>query len=327
MAEIGAVAIGRNEGDRLRRCLASVVKEVAAVVYVDSGSQDDSVAFAHSLGVETVALDLSVPFTAARARNQGFQRLVEIKPDIEYVQFLDGDCELQPGWLARAEKELASRPETAVVCGRRRERFPEASIYNLLCDIEWDTAIGEALACGGDALVRVAAFREVGGYDRGVIAAEDNELCLRLRRRGWKVLRIDAEMTRHDAAMHRFGQWWRRAVRCGYAYALGAALHGRSPERHFVRERRRIWLWAFAVPAAALAAALPTGGLSLLLGLLYPLQILRVYRQMRRRGTARRLAAAYAVSCVVSKFPEFVGLCQFTANRLRGRPARIIEYK
>jgi GT2 family glycosyltransferase len=252
---------------------------------------------------------------------------VEIKPDIEYVQFLDGDCELQPGWLARAAKEIASCAEAAVVCGRLRERFPEASIYNLLCDVEWDTSVGEARSCGGIALIRVAAFSEVGGFDPGIIAAEDDELCLRLRRRGWKVLRVDAEMALHDAAMYRFGQWWRRALRCGYAYALGAALHGRSPERHFVRERRRIWLWGFVVPAAALGAALPTGGLSLLLGLLYPFQILRVYWRTRRRGVARRAASAYAISCVAAKFPEFLGLCQFAANRLRGRPARIIEYK
>ena len=327
MAEIGTVAIGRNEGDRLRRCLASVVKEVAAVVYVDSGSQDDSVAFAHSLGVETVALDLSVPFTAARARNQGFQRLVEVKPDIEYVQFLDGDCEMQPGWLARAAQEMASRPDAAVVCGRRRERFPQASVYNLLCDIEWDTPVGTAHSCGGDALLRVAAFREVGGYDPGVIAGEEPELCLRLRRRSWLVLRIDAEMTLHDADMHRFGQWWRRSLRSGFAYALGANLHGRSPDRHCVRERRSALLWGFAVPAVAVGAVLPSGGLSLLLGLLYPLQVLRVYRWMRRRGIARRAAAAYALSCVVAKFPQFLGVCKFMAHRLHGRPARIIEYK
>ena len=67
MAEIGVVAIGRNEGMRLRRCLESVVRRAAVVVYVDSGSQDDSVAFAKSLGVATVVLDLAIPFTAARA--------------------------------------------------------------------------------------------------------------------------------------------------------------------------------------------------------------------------------------------------------------------
>jgi cellulose synthase/poly-beta-1,6-N-acetylglucosamine synthase-like glycosyltransferase len=277
--------------------------------------------------VETVALDLSVPFTAARARNQGFQRLVEVKPDIEYVQFLDGDCEMQPGWLARAAQEMASRPDAAVVCGRRRERFPQASVYNLLCDIEWDTPVGTAHSCGGDALLRVAAFREVGGYDPGVIAGEEPELCLRLRRRSWLVLRIDAEMTLHDADMHRFGQWWRRSLRSGFAYALGANLHGRSPDRHWVRERRSALLWGFAVPAAAVGAVLPSGGLSLLLGLLYPLQVLRIYWRMRRRGIARRAAAAYALSCVVAKFPQFLGVCKFMAHRLHGRPARIIEYK
>src|SRR5882724_8041171 len=134
MADIGVVAIGRNEGERLRRCLASVVGKVTAVVYVDSDSSDGSVALARSLGVQTVELDLSIPFTAARARNAGFARLQEVCPQVEFVQFVDGDCEVVAGWLERASQELEARPETAVVCGRRRERFPDASPYNRLCD-------------------------------------------------------------------------------------------------------------------------------------------------------------------------------------------------
>jgi hypothetical protein len=46
--------------------------------------------------------------------------------------------------------------------GRRRERFPEASVYNRLCDLEWDTSIGEARSCGGDFLARAGAFRDAG---------------------------------------------------------------------------------------------------------------------------------------------------------------------
>jgi glycosyltransferase involved in cell wall biosynthesis len=44
--DVAVVAIGRNEGDRLKACLRSVVDVAALVVYVDSGSTDDSVAFA-----------------------------------------------------------------------------------------------------------------------------------------------------------------------------------------------------------------------------------------------------------------------------------------
>jgi hypothetical protein len=76
----------------------------------------------------------------------------------------------------------------------------------------------------------------------------------------------------------------------------------------------------------ALAAAFPTSGYSLILGLLYPLQVARIYHRTRRRARPG-LALAYAMTCVAAKFPEFVGHCRFFADRLRGRPVRIIEYK
>jgi GT2 family glycosyltransferase len=268
-----------------------------------------------------------VPFTAARARNAGFEKLLAADPDTEFVQFVDGDCEVAAGWLELAVKTLEERPDAAVACGRRRERFPDASIYNRLCDIEWDTPVGEALACGGDAMMRVAAFRKVGGFDPGVIAGEEPELCVRLRRGGWRVYRLGAEMTLHDAAMTRFGQWWKRAVRTGHAYVQGRAMHGRSPDRHYVRECRRLWALGFAVPLVAVAASWPTDGLSLLLGLIYPLQVARIYRRARRRPLPAKHALAFAASCVLSKFPEWLGACKFRIRRLLGGPATIIEYK
>ena len=151
MNNIGLVAIGRNEGNRLRQCLLSVIG-MAQVVYVDSGSTDGSVELAKALNVSVVELDLSIPFTAARARNAGFARLLQVEPQIKYVQFVDGDCEVVEGWLNFAQQQLESQPNVAVVCGRRRERFPEQSIYNQLCDMEWATPIGEAQACGGDSM-------------------------------------------------------------------------------------------------------------------------------------------------------------------------------
>ncbi|MFP3526346.1 hypothetical protein SB912_28065, partial [Pantoea sp. SIMBA_072] len=89
--------------------------------------------------------------------------------------------------LATAQAFLDHHPEVAVVCGRRRERFPERSVYNLLCDLEWDTPIGEAKACGGDALMRADAFAGAGGFRADLIAGEEPELCVRLRGNGWKV--------------------------------------------------------------------------------------------------------------------------------------------
>src|SRR5256885_3915781 len=122
MPAIGIIAIGRNEGDRLRRCLASVLGRGWPVVYVDSASTDGSAAMAREMGAEVIDLDMSIPFSAARARNEGFARLLQLSPDVKYVMMVDGDCEIVAGWIERAAAELDAKPEAAVVCGRRRER-------------------------------------------------------------------------------------------------------------------------------------------------------------------------------------------------------------
>jgi hypothetical protein len=243
------------------------------------------------------------------------------------VQFVDGDCQVVTGWLARAERELMGDPTLAVASGRRRERHPHVSVYNRLCDLEWNTPVGYADSCGGDAMLRASAFREVGGYDPDLIAGEEPDLCLRLRRRGWTIVRLDAEMTLHDAAMTRFRQWWRRSLRAGHAYAEGAARHGRGPERHWVREVRSNWFWGLAVPVTALALAAPSAGLSLALLAGYPALAARVYLAMRRRGFSSADARVYSIFCVLGKLPQMLGQALYWAERLAGRRAAIIEYK
>ena len=326
-AQIGVVAIGRNEGDRLRRCLDSVVTRADAVVYVDSGSSDDSVAMAKSKGVDVVELDLNQPFTAARARNAGLERLVANKPNLEYVQFVDGDCEVVSTWLDAAARELNTQPKLAVVCGRRRERYPTNSVYNQLCDIEWDTPVGVAKSCGGDAMMRIDALQEAGGYNDTLIAGEEPELCVRLRAAGWEIRRIDEEMTLHDAAMNRFSQWWNRTVRAGYAYAQGCAMHGKPPEQHFARETRSGMFWGCVVPVLAVLLAWPTRGLSLLLLAGYFVLLLKIYRAMRPRIGDAKNAFTYSFFVVLAKLPEVVGQLKYRWSAISGQQRKLIEYK
>jgi GT2 family glycosyltransferase len=327
LARVGVVAIGRNEGERLRRCLASLDPAARPTVYVDSGSTDGSPDVARSLGADVVALDLSLPFTAARARNAGFERLLTLVPGVEYVQFVDGDCEVDAAWLPTATAELDARPEVAVVCGRRRERHPEATVYNRLCDLEWDGPPGETEACGGDALMRVSALQAVGGYRPDLIAGEEPELCVRLRANGGKVVRLAAEMTRHDAAMTRFGQWWRRNVRAGHAFAEVSRLHADSPFGIWKREARSNRFWGLVVPAVALIAGPFTLGLSLVLVVGYAVLYARIARGRRRRGDDPRTARLFARYCVLSKFPQAAGQLRYWRDRLSGRTNRLIEYK
>jgi len=330
LAQVGVVMIGRNEGDRLRRCLASI-PIVGRAVYVDSGSIDGSVDYARSRGFEVVELDTSAPMSAGRARNAGIDLLTGAGDDswgarprvvIEFVLVIDGDCELVPGFIEAALEMMRREPRVAVVCGRRRERDREATSYNRLCDMEWNTAVGLTDACGGDALLRVSALERVGFYDPAIVAGEEPELCWRLRRDGWSVRRIDCEMTLHDAAMTRFSEWWKRSVRAGYAYADLYARH-----RYWGREVRSIVFYALIVPILALATMRIHPALSLSWLFAYIVLYARVRRHRVVIGDDAADAALYARYCVAAKFAQLVGLTKWSKDRLSGQRPEIIEYK
>jgi len=321
--KIGVVVIGRNEGQRLVRCLQSCLHQVDVCVYVDSGSADGSVEVAGALGADVVQLDLRQPFTAARARNAGFARLMQVSM-VDFVQFLDGDCEMSMDWLEIASAFLHENPDVVAVAGRRRERFPDSTVFNRLCDIEWDTPVGEAKAIGGDAMFRAEALRAAGGYRNDLIAGEEPELCLRLRAAGGRIWRIDADMTLHDAAITKWSQWWNRNVRSGHAFAEGVYLHGRAPERHFVAETVRALTWALVLPLAIIVLA-SISAWALLGLLIYPLQWLRVGARLARQGTP--IPWTYAGFLIAGRFPETQGVLKFFAGHLFGRRSVIIEYK
>lgn len=318
---VAVVAIGRNEGNRLVRALAALAaQKLFPIIYVDSNSTDNSVEEAQKIGAHVIELDMSVPFTAARARNAGWQKALEIAPETQFIQFLDGDCELVDGWIDAALTAFAAEPDLAVVCGRRRERFPEASRWNRMIDREWNSPIGEAIACGGDALMRRAAVEAVGGYREDLIAGEEPEMCFRMREKGWKIRRIDAEMTLHDADMTAFGQWWKRATRAGHAFAEGAFIHGKSPEKFRVTEARRGLLWGAWLPLGILLAAVLISPWALLAVLIYPLQVLRLRFQHGQPWEE-------AFFLTLAKFAEAKGAFRFHHRRLTGQRKTLIEYK
>jgi GT2 family glycosyltransferase len=332
---VGVVAIGRNEGERLRLCLESARKQSAHVVYVDSGSTDGSVQLARGLGVEGVALDLSVPFTAARARNEGLRRLRAWRPELEYVHFIDGDCEFFSGWIASALAPLLERTDLAVVCGRVRERYRQATIYNRLADLEWNTPPGEVEACGGIALMRVSAFEQVGGFDAGIMAGEELELCQRLRARGHKVLRLDADMVLHDAAMTHMLQWWRRTVRTGYGIAESVSRPG-PVQPAVMRHLRSAITWGLAFPALVLVGLVWSAQRASILDALLVVgsaaavllaQTVRIALKRNSPGENMADALLYGAGCMAAKAPQLVGVLRYLRQRVLRQRARLIEYK
>jgi GT2 family glycosyltransferase len=338
MNTVGVVVIGRNEGTRLATCLQSIGASqqsdgsggfrITGMAYVDSNSSDDSVELARSLGAHVIELDPAIPFTAARARNAGAEYLLKICPDVQFLQFVDGDTELHPKWLLHAVEYLRHHTQVAVVCGRRRERFPEASVYNLLADLEWDTPIGATHEFGGDALLRADVFLHLGGYTPSFIAGEEPDFSARMRKAGHGIVRLNHEMTLHDLAMTKFSLWWRRTVRSGHAAAQLYHTHGGAPLFFYRNAWRSTLLWGAMVPVVIIALAVFVTPWALgLLPLAYSYLMFRIFRFRRRRGDDRDSALAYSLFTTMGKFPQLWGLLKFYRNHWARRPSLLIEYK
>ncbi len=246
--EIGVVVIGRNEAARLDRSLSSVLENGSQVMYVDSGSTDHSLDIAQALAVETVALDSARPFTAARARNAGFRCLTSRHPNVEFIQFVDGDCEIACGWIDAAAEYMASHPEVGVVCGELTERDASQSIYKRLSAMEWVRPVGEIEASGGIAFVRVQALQAVDGFDETLIAGEEWDLCFRLRQKGSRIWRLPEAMAVHDSGLNSLSQWWIRGIRSGHVYAERAALYGKQAVDQGISQIWSCWATAATAP-------------------------------------------------------------------------------
>lgn len=331
MKRAAIVVIGRNEGERLKRSLQNLPID-ADRVYVDSGSVDGSAQYARDAGIATIELTTDKPFTAARARNAGVAHLWQSDPVPEFVQMLDGDCVLHPEWLAQGIAALDKDDRLAAVFGRLRERDIVGSIYNRLCDAEWNVRLGVVDSSGGNALFRSAALAEVGPYREDMIAGEEPDLCLRLARKEWRIARILPDMAEHDAAMSSIRQWWLRAVRAGHAYAEHVWLHQQSAFHSWKVQLLRIFFWGMLLPIALLASAavaiasnkiviliLPAG--------LYILQFLRLVRRNRNDGYSMTDALKISGLNLLGKLAEALGVLKFMARKISRRTPRLIEYK
>ncbi len=320
---ISAVVIGRNEGKRLLACLASVQPEVDRVVYVDSGSSDGSAEAAQSTGAVVVVLDKG-PFTAARGRQAGLDVLREKGLVTEFVLFIDGDCTLQPGFVAAAMAHMRDHSKAGAVAGRRREAG--SGFWSRLIDIEWDTPVGPTDGVGGDSLMRWRAIEEAGGWPVTVIAGEEPDLCLRMKDAGWECYRLPVEMTLHDIRMTRFGQYWKRCVRAGHAYAEVAWRRRKGHHADRARAVASMLLYAAVMPGLILFAAVVWWPAVLVLCLAYIRLVAAVAARTRRAGRSLGLSLAYACFTLLGKFAGLLGVLRYVFGMVTGRRSGIIEY-
>jgi glycosyltransferase involved in cell wall biosynthesis len=327
---VSVVVIGRNEGTRLERCLASVAAMQrngfsTEVIYVDSGSTDLSVDIASRMDASTVTLESDRP-TAAKGRNAGWKIARG-----SIVLFLDGDTVLHPRFVADSLTAFDD-PTVAVVWGHRRELHPERSLYNRVLDLDWIYAPGDTAFCGGDALFRRQVLEAAGVFDETLIAGEEPELCRRIIGLGYRILHVDRPMTGHDLAITRFMQYWKRASRAGHAFAEVSERFRATANPFWLEDAQRnrnralVLLGGAAIATCASAWMLSPWPLVALAGIFLAL-VLRTAWKARWKSRDRLALLLYGAHSHLQQIPIFVGQMQFRLNRGRGRRASLVEYK
>lgn len=330
MTTLSVVVIGRNEGLRLERCLASVrtMEGVTPLelIYVDSASTDGSPELAARMDARVLLLGLAGA-TAARARNCGWKAATG-----QAILFLDGDTVLHPRFPQLALEALYGRPMRAAVWGHRRESNPGQSVYTRVLDLDWVYPTGDSASFGGDVLIRREVLETVQGYDDALIAGEEPEMSRRIRALGWHIEHIDAPMTTHDLAITRFGPYWRRGVRSGYALAQVAARFRATDDPFWSDEVRRNYLrgtfWTLSplvmTEVCVYARSLWPIGLwvLLLLGL-----ATRISLTHRWKGARWFSLLLFGVHCHLVQVPFLCGQIKYFLDRRRGHSRALIEYK
>jgi len=327
---VSVIVIGRNEGDRLVRCLESVgsmraIEGEVEVIYVDSDSTDGSPQKAEALGARALTVKPERP-AAAIGRNAGWRAALA-----EIVLFLDGDTILDANFAADSLVEFDD-PNVAVVWGHRREIHPEASVYNRVLDLDWIYPPGPSEFCGGDALMRRSVLEEVGGFDETLIAGEEPEMCRRIRTSGYVILHVDRPMTGHDLAMTRWSQYWRRAFRAGHAYAEVAdrfrgtemPMWEREVKRNLIHGTAMMMLAAVGLAGSiALVSPIPVlGAVGLWLAL-----VLRTAAKCGWKSRHLTTRLLYGIHSHLQQVPILFGQIRYRRDRRAGRKQALIDYK
>lgn len=323
---VSVVIIGRNEGDRLIRCVQAVQNleypsEKMEIIYVDSRSSDGSAARVRNLGVEKVYILEQEKTCAAMGRNLGLKHSKG-----EFILFLDGDTQISSDFLVTAIPHF-EQDEIAIVYGKRIEIHPE-SRYIKLCGSDWSQRIpGFTETSAGDILMRSSVIKEIGGY-KEIIAGEDPEMSNSVINAGYKILFLDKDMVKHDLAIYSFKQYWKHSVRSGFAYAVVADLTKERAIPLWLDKQRKIMLQGSAyliAPFIALAASLflRTPIPFIIYIFLGALILGRSYLKNMKKGMERKFNAIYTLHSHFLKIPLIYGQLTYRTNKNKS----LIEYK
>jgi glycosyltransferase involved in cell wall biosynthesis len=224
---ICSVVVARNEQATLEICLAAIRRELDSVgggeiLLVDSGSTDRTPELGLEAGCQVLSVRRASRMCPSAMRYLGAQRTRS-----RYILFLDGDCELEPGFLPAALEAMSVDASLGVVAGRRRDFY--RSLDGRLQPAEREYYADKAVKApadpgyGGCALYRRRALEEAGSFDPFLRAKEEQDLAQRIRAAGYHTHVLPIPMIRHMTVPRESARRLIRSLNHGFFVGRGEA--------------------------------------------------------------------------------------------------------
>lgn len=242
---ISVIIIGKNEGSRLDTCLTEAKRALRMLshelIYVDSRSTDDSVAIAKSHGARCLVLE-DEHTTAGLGRHAGTQAARG-----EYLLFLDGDMQLQPGFVERAMMKMADEDYDGA-CGIREDRYMKNGKV-VSTNENYFQCVRERIVpeFGGAIFLKAEALKKCGGWSPDTIACEEAELHARLIAHGCRIVEMPIPMIIHcDTVRDDRGilNVFFSKRRLGEGQAFRCAMENGSAKAYIRREKEKFACYA-----------------------------------------------------------------------------------
>ncbi|MBO3752214.1 glycosyltransferase [Streptosporangiaceae bacterium NEAU-GS5] len=202
----------------VRSLVATDYSGTLEVVVVDDGSGDDTARIAAGLGLRDVRVIRQPNGGKPVALNTG---IAEARHDI--LIMVDGDTVFEPATIGNLVGPLADERVGAVSgntkVGNRRGLLGRWQHIEYVFGFNLDRRAFEVLGCmatvpGAIGAFRRAALASVGGVSRDTLA-EDTDLTMAIRRRGWRVVYEERALAWTEAPAT-LGQLWRQRYRWCY---------------------------------------------------------------------------------------------------------------
>ncbi|TNV22966.1 glycosyltransferase family 2 protein [Buttiauxella sp. B2] len=214
-----------NEAECIEKTIDSIRQQITdyphKIIVADSLSTDNTQQLASDKGVTVVSLTEPGDRCCGVGHQLGY-----LYSEGEYLLLMDGDMELEKGFIDRAIAFLAEHPEYAGVAGT--VEMDDAANYEFKSRkqrLHKIYPLGDCDHLGGGGLYRRSAIEKIGYLtNRNLHAYEEAELGMRLLDAGYKLHRLDTPYFSHTSHTMPTFKLLKYRWRSGYHQAPGELL-------------------------------------------------------------------------------------------------------